>query len=135
MDAASGEVIEVELQNGVVIIEGNNGVFMEPVRVLNSGYDMHDVKFERYYSRAFFTSVSMPSSGVTNEGSDTRKRKRKTVYNLNEKEVLAENRHQVSLSVSFRMFTSINLASKSQSNILVTVCRVIFSVIFPPSLI
>uniref|UniRef100_A0A7I4EZ53 Methyltransferase-like protein 2 n=1 Tax=Physcomitrium patens TaxID=3218 RepID=A0A7I4EZ53_PHYPA len=99
MDAASGEVIEVELQNGVVIIEGNNGVFMEPVRVLNSGYDMHDVKFERYYSRAFFTSVSMPSSGVTNEGSDTRKRKRKRVYNLNEKEVLAENRHQEVRSV------------------------------------
>lgn len=91
MDVVSGEVIEVEFQNGVVIIEGNNGVFMEFVCVFNFGYDMYDVKFECYYFCVFFIFVFMLFFGVMNEGSDIRKRKRKRVYNLNEKEVFVEN--------------------------------------------
>ena len=93
---------EDALETGIVRIKGKNAVYMDPVRVLSASYASHIVKSDAYYSRAFFTSASVltptppptaneEESGVINK----RKRKRK-VYNLNEKEALAESRHQVS---------------------------------------
>ena len=95
MEAASAQSVEVALQSGFVRIEGKNAAFVDPVRVLSAGYEFHDVKSERYYARGFFSSgVSVSSSlGGTQDGRK-RKRKRK-VYTLNEKEAVAENRHQV----------------------------------------
>lgn len=88
--------MEAGLERGFVAIEGKNAAFMDPVRVLNAGYESHDVKSERYYSRAFFTSVASPPA----EDSGVRKRKRKrSVYTPNAKEMIAERRHQVRFSV------------------------------------
>lgn len=99
MEAASAQSVEVALQSGFVRIEGKNAAFVDPVRVLSTGYEFHDVKSERYYARGFFSSaVSVSSSlGGTQDGRK-RKRKRK-VYTLNEKEAVAENRHQEVRSV------------------------------------
>jgi len=91
---------EDALETGIVRIKGNNAVYMDPVRVLSAAYASHVVKSDAYYSRAFFTSPSVltltpaPTAKEVECGvSNKRKRKRK-VYNLNEKEALAESRHQ-----------------------------------------
>lgn len=110
MESAIDKTVEAGLQQGFVRIEGKNAGFMDPVRVLNAGYELHDVKSERYYSRAFFTSVSVPSPlGVPPEGSDIKKRKRKRkVYTANEKEAIAERRHQVRLPVTSIIIICVN---------------------------
>jgi len=99
MESASDKTVEAGLEQGFVRIDGKNAGFMDPVRVLSAGYELHEVKSERYYSRAFFTSPT--PLGVTAEGSGIKKRKRKRkAYTPNEKEAIAESRHQVRLSVS-----------------------------------
>lgn len=98
MQAAREEPLEVALQTGFVAIPGKNAAFMDPVRVLNGGYEAHDVQSQRYYARGFFTSTSVADVAEEGAGVTERKRKRKRkreVYTLNEKEAVAESRHQV----------------------------------------
>jgi hypothetical protein len=103
--------VEVALQSGFVRIEGKNAAFVDPVRVLSAGYEFHDVKSERYYARSFFTSaVSVSSSlGGTQDGRK-RKRKRK-VYTLNEKEAVAEIRHQVRHAIGMHCLSSLSISN------------------------
>lgn len=98
MESARDKTVEAGLELGFVRIEGQNAGFMDPVRVLSASYEMHEIKSDRYYSRAFFTSPSPLE--VTAEGSGIKKRKRKRiVYTPNEKEAIAESRHQEVRSV------------------------------------
>ena len=118
MEAAREKSVEVALQTGFVSIQGKNAAFVDPVRVLNAGYEFHDVKSERYYARGFFTSASVPAAlGGAKGGSDVRKRKRKRkVYAPNEKEAVAERRHQVRLSASSMIIIHVNLMQQSNSS-------------------
>ncbi|KAL2653789.1 hypothetical protein R1flu_021917 [Riccia fluitans] len=92
------------LMEGVMEIPGANAVWLDPVAVLNRGYSLYLVAYSQYYSRAYFgnlnSSASAPSIGDGLAGSEggTRKRKRKKTYTPNEKEVMAELRHQESRS-------------------------------------
>lgn len=92
--SASDKTVEAALEQGFVRIEGKNAAFMDPVRVLNAGYELHDVKSERYYSRAFFTSVPPP---LDEDGGIKKRKRKRTVYTPNAKEAIAERRHQVRL--------------------------------------
>ncbi|KAG0597612.1 hypothetical protein M758_12G008800 [Ceratodon purpureus] len=96
---AEAEAVEVALQSGLVALRGKNAAFMDPVRVLNAGYEAHHVRSDRYYARAFFTSTVEPVPGDA-DGEESRKRKRKRkVYTPNAKEAVAESRHQEVRSV------------------------------------
>jgi len=110
MESTSDQTVEAGLEQGFVRIEGQNAGFMDPVRVLSASYELHEIKSERYYSRAFFTSPSPLEVVTAEDRSGTRKRKRKRkVYTPNEKEAIAESRHQVRvISVSFILPSSRN---------------------------
>lgn len=86
------------MPEGIVEIVGANAVWMDPVAVLSSSYLAYKVSHSRYYSRSCFVNQNCSSEVTADEsvvkGSRKRKRK-KAAYEPNDKELLAELRHQV----------------------------------------
>ncbi|KAF4348231.1 hypothetical protein F8388_015054 [Cannabis sativa] len=79
------------LETGVYRFEDCNAVFIDPVHVLNRSYSRFRVSPSEYYSRFF------DSKHATQDASTSRKRKRKKKTNphtLNERERVADQRHQ-----------------------------------------
>ncbi|XP_062098346.1 methyltransferase-like protein 2 isoform X2 [Humulus lupulus] len=79
------------LESGVYRFEDCNAVFIDSVHVLNRSYSRFRVSPSEYYSRFF------ESNDVTQDASSSRKRKRKKKtkpHTLNERERVADQRHQ-----------------------------------------
>ncbi|KAF3631520.1 hypothetical protein FXO38_26622 [Capsicum annuum] len=83
----------------------STAVFIDPVQILNRSYTRLRVLPSTYYSR-FFDSTTSTQSPKASEDSRKRKRKqkkkkKKTVQSLNEREQIADRRHQMrALAVS-----------------------------------
>ncbi|PKA53630.1 Methyltransferase-like protein 2 [Apostasia shenzhenica] len=86
------------LESGIYRLPECNAVFVDPVRVLNCSYSGYKVSASRYYSRTFDSCGR--GRGTSPEGSDSfgskkgNRKKRKRPVELNEKELVAEKRHQ-----------------------------------------
>ena len=96
------------LESGIYKFPASNTFFIDPVRLLNRNYTNFRVSPCSYYSRFFNFSSSIEEQNLkekddgylvtTNCGKRKRYRKNKNkqkCYSLNEKELLADNRHQV----------------------------------------
>lgn len=83
-------------ESGIYYFDDSNAVFVDPVRVLNRSYHRFTVSPSTYYSR-FFKSPTTPNSVSSTVSSSLRKRKRKPKEPppLNERELIALQRHQV----------------------------------------
>ncbi|KAE8100551.1 hypothetical protein FH972_018438 [Carpinus fangiana] len=79
------------LESGVYRFENPNAVFIDPVRVLNRSYTRFRVSPSAYYPRFF---ESKQDSRVSSSTSRKRKRKEKKPQALNDREKVAERRHQ-----------------------------------------
>ena len=89
------------LESGIYRFKNSNAVFIDPVRLLNRSHTRFRVSPSVYYSR-FFESESKSKHSGSQElevysDSKKRKRKQKKPHNLNERERVAEQRHQVLL--------------------------------------
>ncbi|XP_057535698.1 methyltransferase-like protein 2 isoform X1 [Amaranthus tricolor] len=95
------------LESGIYKFPASNTFFIDPVRLLNRNYTNFRVSPCSYYSRFFNFSSSIEEQNLkekddgylvtTNCGKRKRYRKNKNkqkCYSLNEKELLADNRHQ-----------------------------------------
>ncbi|MCD7453425.1 hypothetical protein HAX54_020893 [Datura stramonium] len=72
----------------------SNAFFIDPVRILNRSYTRFRVSPSTYYSR-FFDSSNSTQSPKASEDSRKRKRKqKKKLQSLNEREQIADRRHQ-----------------------------------------
>uniref|UniRef100_A0A0R0GMC3 Methyltransferase-like protein 2 n=1 Tax=Glycine max TaxID=3847 RepID=A0A0R0GMC3_SOYBN len=82
-------------ESGIYYFDDSNAVFVDPVRVLNRSYHRFTVSPSTYYSR-FFKSPTTPNSVSSTVSSSLRKRKRKPKEPppLNERELIALQRHQ-----------------------------------------
>ncbi|XP_043709424.1 methyltransferase-like protein 2 isoform X2 [Telopea speciosissima] len=80
------------IELGIFRIGSSNAIFMDPVRVLSASYSRFRVSPHAYYSRSF---ESKPG-GETAVSVNPRKRKLKQrkSYSLNERELIADQRHQ-----------------------------------------
>lgn len=91
--------LSVFLESGIYRFQNSNFIFVDPVRVLNRSYSRFRVSPSGYYRR-FFDHVK---KGLDNRdcllNARKRKRKEKKSRCLNEKELAADQRHQVSLFV------------------------------------
>lgn len=117
---------EIGAEDGIVRIEGKNAVYMDPVRVLSAAYASHSVKRDGYHSRALFSaSDPNPAPIVVDDEERSRKRKRrkKKVYTLNEKEALAEFRHQVLSPLSHFHFLFLSCHRACTWNLMVVQLR------------
>jgi hypothetical protein len=86
------------LDSGIYRFENSNVVFIDPVRVLNRSYTRFSVSPSAYYPRFF---ESKPTDQEPRVSSNSRKRKRKEkkkLHALNEREKVADQRHQVSIN-------------------------------------
>ena len=73
-------------------------MFIDPVRVLNLSYSRFSVSPSIYYSR-FFESKHADQESRFSSKSKKRKRKEKQTHALNQRERLADERHQVSFNL------------------------------------
>lgn len=81
----------------------SNAFFIDPVRILNRSYTRFRVSPSTYYSR-FFDSLNSAQSPKASEDFRKRKRKRKKkIQSLNEREQIADRRHQVPLNLEWRV--------------------------------
>uniref|UniRef100_A0A7C9F6P8 Uncharacterized protein n=1 Tax=Opuntia streptacantha TaxID=393608 RepID=A0A7C9F6P8_OPUST len=98
------------LESGIYEFPNSNAVFIDPLRILNRKYSRFRVSPSAYYSRFFNPKFdSQPLQKEKDEAEKSRvsanslKRKRnqqkkiKQHYALNEKELLAEQRHHVQI--------------------------------------
>lgn len=90
---ASGSEVAAFLDTGICRLEDSNAVFIDPVRVLNRSYTRFRVSPSAYYCRAF-ESKSPPETSISSN-SRKRKRKEKKPQALNDREQVADRRHQV----------------------------------------
>jgi len=83
-------------ESGVYSFDDSNAVFVDSVRVLNRFYHRFSVSPSTYYSR-FFKTQTTPNSVTSTVTSSLRKRKRRRRESrpLNERELIALQRHQV----------------------------------------
>lgn len=89
---ASGSEVAAFLDTGICRLEDSNAVFIDPVRVLNRSYTRFRVSPSAYYCRAF-ESKSPPETSISSN-SRKRKRKEKKPQALNDREQVADRRHQ-----------------------------------------
>lgn len=85
------------LNSGIYRFENVNAIFLDPVRVLNRSYTQFRVSPSAYYSRFFETKCPAQHTSPSRK----RKRKEKNPPALNEREQVADQRHQVTLSSGF----------------------------------
>lgn len=83
--------------SGIYRFENSNAVFIDPVRAMNRSYTRFRVSPSAYYPRFF---DSKPAGEESKVSSNSRKRKRKEKkkkkpHTLNEREKIADQRHQV----------------------------------------
>ncbi|CAJ1972845.1 unnamed protein product [Sphenostylis stenocarpa] len=84
-------------ESGVYSFDDSNAVFVDSVRVLNRFYHRFSVSPSIYYSRFFKTQTTLnPVSPTVTSSLAKRKRKRKEPRALNERELIAVQRHQES---------------------------------------
>ncbi|KAG5613241.1 hypothetical protein H5410_024522 [Solanum commersonii] len=85
---------EKQLMESGVSELNSNVFFIDPVRILNRSYTRFRVLPSTYYSR-FFDSLNSAQSPKASEDSRKGKRKRKKkIQSLNEREQIADRRHQ-----------------------------------------
>ncbi|KAH7567307.1 hypothetical protein JRO89_XS07G0047800 [Xanthoceras sorbifolium] len=82
------------LESGIYRFQNPNAVFIDPVRVLNRSYTRFRVSPSAYYSRFFQSKSKHHGELEVSSDSKKRKRKQKKPHNLNERERVAEQRHQ-----------------------------------------
>ncbi|XP_020104842.1 methyltransferase-like protein 2 isoform X5 [Ananas comosus] len=91
MAAELSEELKSFMETGIYRLDGSNVVFIDPVRVLNESYSRFALSPSDYYSRSFAPPKSaFPAEAVPKK----RKRKPKPHHDLNERERVAEKRHQ-----------------------------------------
>lgn len=78
------------LKSGVYRLQSANAFFIDPVRVVNRSYTRYRVSPSAYYSRFFDSTEKLETSAESRK----RKRKEKKTISLNEREKVAEQRHQ-----------------------------------------
>ncbi|XP_031118867.1 methyltransferase-like protein 2 isoform X2 [Ipomoea triloba] len=78
------------LKSGVYRLQSANAFFIDPVRVVNRSYTRYRVSPSAYYSRFFESTEKLETSAESRK----RKRKEKKTISLNEREKVAEQRHQ-----------------------------------------
>ncbi|KNA12620.1 hypothetical protein SOVF_123990 [Spinacia oleracea] len=90
-------------KSGVYKIPNSQTFFVDPVRILNRNYTQFRVCSSSYYSRFFTSSFTIDEQNEKIEekfrvsassGKRKRTQRRKQCYSLNEKELLADQRHQ-----------------------------------------
>lgn len=84
------------IESGIYRFQDSNTVFVDPVRVLNKSYTHFRISPSAYYSRFFPNSINTSNGDPPDASSQLRKRKRKKekkAQNLNERELIAQNRH------------------------------------------
>lgn len=81
-------------KSGIYRFENSNAVFIDPVRVLNRSYTRFKVSPSAYYSRFFESGNSTADLFRVLKNSRKRKRKEKKPQPLNEREQIANQRHQ-----------------------------------------
>ncbi|KAK0575489.1 hypothetical protein LWI29_001371 [Acer saccharum] len=83
-------------ESGIYRFKNSNAVFIDPVRLLNRSHTRFRVSPSVYYSRFFESKSKHSGSQELEVSSDSKKRKRKQKkpHNLNERERVAEQRHQ-----------------------------------------
>lgn len=80
--------------SGIYRFENSNAVFIDPVRAMNRSYTRFRVTPSAYYPRFFDSKPACQESKVSSN-SRKRKRKEKKPHALNEREKIADQRHQV----------------------------------------
>lgn len=80
--------------SGIYRFENSNAVFIDPVRAMNRSYTRFRVTPSAYYPR-FFDSKPAGQESKVSSNSRKRKRKEKKPHALNEREKIADQRHQV----------------------------------------
>ncbi|CAL5415586.1 unnamed protein product [Camellia sinensis] len=91
----TSDEVSMFLKSGIYHFESSNAVFIDPVRVLNRSYNRFRVSSSAYYSRFFESKYSKEDP---TDSSHSRKRKRKQKQKrplaLNDRERIADQRHQ-----------------------------------------
>ncbi|GMP81207.1 hypothetical protein CsSME_00035995 [Camellia sinensis var. sinensis] len=91
----TSDEVSMFLKSGIYYFENSNAVFIDPVRVLNRSYNRFRVSSSVYYSRFFESKYSKEDP---TDSSHSRKRKRKQKQKsplaLNDRERIADQRHQ-----------------------------------------
>ncbi|XP_058070655.1 methyltransferase-like protein 2 isoform X2 [Magnolia sinica] len=85
------------LESGIYRFPSQNAIFMDPVRVLNDSYTRFKISPSAYYSR--FCDSSLKEEGrdavrVSSGSSARRKKRKRRIHELNQREISAEKRHQ-----------------------------------------
>ncbi|CAI9753435.1 unnamed protein product [Fraxinus pennsylvanica] len=88
----------VFLKTGIYLFESSKTVFIDPVRILTRSYTRFRVSPSAYYSR-FFNSIADHSTETHNNCSGNlkkrkRNKKKEKSHNLNQREQIADQRHQ-----------------------------------------
>ncbi|CAH9144776.1 unnamed protein product [Cuscuta epithymum] len=78
------------MKSGIYRFQGANAIFLDPVRVLNRSYTRYKVSPYAYYTRFFDSTEKLETSLEPRK----RKRKEKKPLSLNEREKVADQRHQ-----------------------------------------
>lgn len=98
-DGLARDRLSVFLENGIYRFLDSDFIFVDPVRVLNRSYSRFRVSPAGYYSRFF----DYERKGFENKDclsyAKKRKRKERKLRCLNEKELAADQRHQVFIFV------------------------------------
>ena len=82
------------VESGIFFFEDSNAVFIDPVRVLNRSYTSFRVRPSSYYTR-FLESERAIQDSISSSTPRKRKRNAKELRPLNERERIADQRHQV----------------------------------------
>ncbi|XP_019457273.1 PREDICTED: methyltransferase-like protein 2 isoform X2 [Lupinus angustifolius] len=97
MKDSESQKLSLFYESGIYYFDDSNAVFVDPVRVLNRSYNGFRVSPSAYYPRFFESSIPKPISTVTSSPTK-RKRKRKRIAkeppSLNDRELIAVQRHQ-----------------------------------------
>ncbi|KAE9600074.1 hypothetical protein Lal_00046200 [Lupinus albus] len=97
MKDSESKKLSLFYESGIYYFNDSNAVFVDPVRVLNRSYNGFKVSPSSYYPRFFESSLPNPISTVTSSPTK-RKRKRKRIAkqprSLNDRELIAVQRHQ-----------------------------------------
>ncbi|XP_058222772.1 methyltransferase-like protein 2 [Rhododendron vialii] len=92
-ESLTNDQLSTFLKSGIYRFESSNALFIDPVRILNRSYTRFRVSPSSYYSR-FFESNGAPAATSTGSRKRKRKQKEKRPHTLNEREQIADQRHQ-----------------------------------------
>ncbi|KAF7139146.1 hypothetical protein RHSIM_Rhsim07G0236000 [Rhododendron simsii] len=95
-ESQTNDQLSTFLKSGIYRFESSNALFIDPVRILNRSYTRFRVSPSSYYSRFFESNGAKDEPAATSTGSRRRKRKQKEkrLHTLNEREQIADQRHQ-----------------------------------------